>query len=296
MISPLYNHLAEQSGVDNGGAIHFLELPPGAGRAYLEDHSMTPLAIAKVLSRDLPGNIELSVKYNRTMGEEKLQTSIWSRGVDDEGIFEASKSFHISKNGALSGQINVADSCQGQKIGRTIMRNQIELAALLGFKDFQISCIESGAYSWAKMGFYLKESERHDLQDMIDHRVGSIVDVLPGSLLERIEKLRNFKHSHDLSELANLDYDLSATAQQVSKILDKNKDEVGVDEYGWAENFWNFLGAHFEAASARNKPLTLGRALLVDTTWNGKLDLQDSCQMQRIADYAGGFEYLEIKP
>lgn len=258
---------------------------------------LSPHLIYQVLQRDLQGDLTAEMAIYEA-GEE-LNTFLSIAGHhEDEEIFNDLRDYDVKGQTVKPGNLSVSEKWQGQGIGRTVLRNQIELFALNGARFFEITAgNENGASSWAKM-IPLDEDRLPDFEDeLIDTirlRIDLLesLDVLPLDVISDARDYAMFNASSDLKHLAEMDYDVF---EEISSFFDPHNDEITLTR-SQAEQVAVEFGEQIRSASRQGEKLPLSRLLLAGTKWPGKLDLQDPGQMRNVEDYAGSFRYLDITP
>ena len=258
---------------------------------------LSPHLIYQVLQRDLQGDLTAEMAIYKA-GEE-LDTFLSIAGHhEDEEIFNDLRDYDVKGQTVKPGNLSVAEKWQGQGIGRTALRNQIELFALNGARFFEITAgNENGASSWAKM-IPLDEDRLPDFEDELIDTIRlrldllESLDVLPLDVISDARDYAMFNASSDLKHLAEMDYDVF---EEISSFFDPHNDEITLTR-SQAEQVAVEFGEQMRSASRQGEKLPLSRLLLAGTKWPGKLDLQDPGQMRNVEDYAGSFRYLDITP
>lgn len=238
---------------------------------------LDPHLAAAILLRDLSAGTSLSLILRPDAFETPLALGLFG-DVTDQRIFR------LRAGVALSGDLAVP-RLRGTGLGRAALRNQIEFAHALGLHRFSIIAGNtSGGYTWARMGF---DPNRNDpshpwtLTEHLRRRFDLVAPVLTAPERASVAPYLDLRDGNDLRAIASNTVDITA---RLPALLDAGGDHAEILP----------LRASFHDAARRATPLTLGKALLLRTTWSGLLDLQNPAQMARTGAYCGGWKYLAV--
>ncbi len=221
-----------------------------------------------MIRRDMPPGIEAQItltpdgKGTLTIGTYPPET------ISDKRTFDC----HSGTIG--QGMMISTHKERDHGLGRKLMRNEIELFYLSGFKKFEIHAASSaGAYTWARFGFL---PTSYNFASKLLTRYGEIAPLLP---LRQRKKLFNAVHERDVWALADMREDIG---QRLATTFNKYADETPYTN---------------EIVSSANagRPVALGKAMLAGLVWDGVLDFDNKTQMQRADAYVGGMNLARVK-
>ena len=156
----------------------------------------------------------------------------------------------INPDYAYHGYLSVRPNARGTGAVPGMLSNQVDLYQKMGLKNVQLNAnIDVGSYAWAKYGFVPKTP-----QDW-------------SSLSSRIQRdWQQMKPDMDPDQ-----------ADHVDRIL------ADPDPHA----IWDLADAPYKAPKGfqRDDSTTVGKALLLNQSWPGKLDLNGADSMQRFRDY-----------
>jgi hypothetical protein len=145
-------------------------------------------------------------------------------------------------------------------LGKVLLRGQIDIYQNIGIDRVGLSAGDVGAYAWAKYGWLPQSVEEwRNLKKGIKTRMEAMAQEAPkGQPYGRIDP---------------------EDRRDVLAMLRSNRPSV---IWGVAD-----LTTPTGGENRGGRPLTLGKALLLDQKWRGTLDLNNPRQMRRFDDYVG---------
>lgn len=212
----------------------------------------------------------------------------------------------------LYSKIYVNENAQGMGIGRTAMRNKVEIAATLGFTAFPFEAgLDNGGHVWAKMGGHLdRDQERVPFYKDYEEQLSLC-------LTARLEAARpfigkeNYEKAFTLCQLQRPD-DLVALAQMGGIVVPKSVvDEAcavlprvyyGAIGDGFATDakvkheIKNLSSMFYGPASGETDYVRFPHYMQNETVWSGVFDFADDAQMEYVGNYVGGWRILEQEP
>ena len=153
---------------------------------------------------------------------------------------------------AYHGYLKVAPTARGTGAVPAMLSNQIDLYKKMGLNSVQLSAnIDVGSYAWAKYGFVPKTQGDWDhlrgRTGVGQHWQQMKPNVDPDQV-EHVDRILSDPDPHAIWDLADVPYKAPA---------------------GWG----------------RDENTTIGKALLMNKSWSGKLDLNGADSMARFNDY-----------
>lgn len=274
---------------------------PGAvekTRRWNEFIPLTPTAACKILRRDLPRDMAVSLVIKADgSGDMVFQL---------DGKFRDRAYFNFPQKLLDAGIIRVESGHMGKGYGRTLFRNQIEFFYICGARRFEIlASLENGGYSWARAGFLPDDIDSEDfLDDCLLPALSSaraLAPLLTGREKKTLTKILTLRHREDFWKIADAPIDIGKrltisfniaagghdapmrTQRRAQKLLKALEEHFGADLY-----------AYMKERAAMGESVRIGRLLLTGTSWSGAIDMENPAQMRRFGDYAGGFKYLRL--
>lgn len=247
---------------------------------------LTLKTAAQILTRGVPRGIDIGIRFlEKEDGYPCLDFS-------SSFLFGDKRYFEPSRARVLPGVIKVFEREAG--LGRILMRNEIEFFHACGFRTFDIEAgMGAGGYTWARMGFLPGNVNSSDFEERTREKVRSRFNLLARILTPhekaKIKAVIALRQPTDVWKVADLDSDLAPRLRDVFEERGMFFNQLAEEYYRlkWPET-WEGI----EEAVNKGRKLTLGRMLLAGAFWKGTLDMNDSTQMQRVADYSGGFKYI----
>ena len=137
----------------------------------IQNTSMTAVQAYTVLTKNLPGNVYVTFAESND-ADDKIGMGVdMHADQDGEPLFHYKGFFNSAEEGHLEGDLSVSKDTRGRGLGRSILKNQIELMAITGRKSFSFDAGEdAGGYAWARMGF-LPQKEDLDIFEWFTRRV-----------------------------------------------------------------------------------------------------------------------------
>lgn len=262
----------------------------------LEQAGLSAVQAYHILSRDLAGIKGYSVSLK--LDNHFITTSV----TDSENRPVLTSRKHVNSeaspdvdNGAAG--LSVEDVHRGRGLGRVIVRNQLELDALMGRQKVTIDAGSvNGGYSWARFGFlpvsegdtaYKRQFERDLIARIVAYEdYGLIPDGQAGHFFS----LARLENPENIWELADQTQDV-LPGLSVAFGREANK------SHELRRSFNNIEIFNMDRAVNRTleneQPFSLGKALLLRTQWKGEIDFDNPTQMKRVSDYTGGFAFLK---
>lgn len=265
---------------------HFQAVVHGPGDAFPLDRAEA----AAILGRDLPGAVDVTIDEK---GKGVFNLAV--RTLDKKGdvIVSDKRELDFNDGHVGTGWFVTDEAWQGRGVGRTLMRNEIELAYRCGLRRMDILAgLTNGGYSWARFGF-LPVFANHPAT--LKFKVGLLKDeVSPatGAVLKSVAALDEKKH---LWTLADIDEDIVPALDRIFNGKAAPQTYAFLDEEKKAKTNAGHLHRLDEmrkAAVVEGKPLPFGRTLLSSHAWDGYMDFSDQEQLRRAAAYAGGFQHI----
>lgn len=267
---------------------HFRAVVHDPGDAFPLDRAEA----AAILGRDLPGAVDVSIDENGA-GVFNLAVS----AVDKNGdvIVSDKRTLNFNDGSAGSGWFVTDEAWQGRGVGRTLMRNEIELAYRCGLRKMNILAgLINGGYSWARFGFLPVFASQ---PATLKFKVGLLKDeVSPaaGAILNSVAALDEKKH---LWAVADIDEDIVPALNRIfnGKAAPQTYAFLRAEQRTKANaGHWHRLDDMRQAAVVEGKALPLGRTLLSSHAWDGYMDFSDEEQLRRAAAYSGGFKHIPV--
>jgi hypothetical protein len=258
-------------------------------RAWNKYVPLSPKTAFNILTRDLPPQTELTIKFRDKHGNGLLNIECDDL-ENDTKWFSDSRDFELRWKKADTGCVDVNDFRAGQGTGRILMRNQIEFFHACGVRKFKIlAASRNGGYTWARMGFLPETPDspsfKRGTKDVAGARLEMVRPYLPPETYDRVKALLEFSKKHDMWRVADQDTDLVPLLAPVLAPDEENDDAPLAELRRVYEDAW-------QKAVDTGRSLPLGRALLSGTMWSGALDMDSKRQMKRIARYTGGWKYI----
>jgi GNAT superfamily N-acetyltransferase len=192
--------------------------------------------------------------------EMELRLEFWPEGPRlDELLCKASRSFNTAEQTAHHMSLEIAETLQGQGIGRRLVFSATELYSALGIREVRLIAADIGRYVWAMCGFRPDGNQYQFLAD-------AITDVARTLGYE----LEGFETTDGLWQLY---YDIDEYI---------TRDELA-DRLGEGHAGGGYLGSPEE-------PIRLGKALLLVNrvdTWTGTLTLGQNPGYDQLLLYNG---------
>ena len=184
-------------------------------------------------------------------------------------------------------------------VGRTVIRNAVDLASRLGFQTAYIDAQDfNGGYAWAKCGFKLKaNAEGHDKK--VNDRFIEALSIKAEAMRDYLDRqeckvLEDLYPASRLYEVANMDRDIMSNLQEIWQEYHSLD-----DRYAYISEFINntqrksrtrviseFEGENFfDQMRRENREIKLGQFLLLGMSWIGEIDLSDEEQLKRLDNY-----------
>lgn len=193
--------------------------------------------------------------------------------------------------------LSVEDAHRGRGLGRVMVRNQLELDALMGREKITIDAGSvNGGYSWARFGFlpvsegdtsYKRQFERDLIPRIVAYEDYGLI---PDGQAGRFFSLARLENPEDIWELADQAQDILPRLS-VAFGREANKSHELRRSFNHIEIF-NMDRAVNQTLENR-RSFSLGKALLLRTQWKGEIDFDNPTQMRRVNDYTGGFAFLK---
>lgn len=269
--------------------------------------SYTPQQIHEVLTggygiEDMPISVTLdkSGKFKFSM-------------IEDGAVpFRSKAEFNIgAEPDILSNDIKVNPLAQGQGIGRTWLRNVVELSAGFGFPEFHFAAgLQSGGHVWAKAGAYLdRDLSRSPLFRLEEQSLSQ-------NMLARLElarphlKTSEYGWARALCKLVNKDDIVKIAAmgditiprsviENAKPVLTQFYDSLslrpqeGSAAFRAGEESEKLLRVFDNAVGGLCEQVSLPRYLQAATSWRAVINFADDRQMERVGEYAGGWRTLK---
>jgi len=253
---------------------------------------LSPAHAAKILRRDLPPETVLEMTL-----DDDGQGDILLYAPD---MFNDDGDFDLEEKTLDAGLVRVLDGHKGKGYGRTLFRNQVEFFYNCGVRMFEISAsLDNGGYTWARVGFLPDDVTDDYFQDNVIAPARESLDVLRPLLskaeYKEIEKHLDFKNREDIWHIADTKIDLSKRLKKVFNEAAADTKEVQKLTDSLQYHFHKDVYRYMEQQAASGGAVNIGRLLLTGTQWEGSLDMTSRKQMQRMADYTGGFKYIAFK-
>lgn len=262
-----------------------------AGFGYVTRHSnpsklwnnvipLLPQQFMDVLTQGLPDNPDVTVE-GVGYGYKELRVSI--TGNDDVYYSYCSIDTEYKKI-KIEG---IRTNLKGQGIGRTILRNYIELSSHLNIDQMELkACLDNGGYFWAKAGIPLKRkgaNNNFSLVNSLGFRLKFLAQEMPQNIYNQTVELLKLNDLHDINAIADLSWVIPSN---IIDILQATFENV-VEEVLRIEENQEFF-------RERGLKYTLGQYLLNSANYEACLDFSDAQAMQRIEKYVGGFKTIEL--
>ena len=254
---------------------------------------LTPEQAAGILLNDLPADMKVLVKID-DKGAGSLEFT--SRAFDN-----ADADFDLKKKIRSSGQVQVHDHKTGNRIGMHYMRNQMEFFKACGARRFDIYAARNvGGYAWAKMGLKpdsVRSAEfNNHVRSTVRERYNWIKHILSDIERREVEKLIKISTPADMWKLANCGLDVNKPLHDIfNKASRAAPKENQIDLSGEFNKLYDLdHRRHIEQEVANGRRVTVGKMLLLGTSWQGRIRLDDPTQMKRIGSYVG-WQNIQIK-
>ena len=262
-------------------------------RDMLDNANITPVQAYQILVRDLPGDIR-SGQSGMPVIDLRLQDKIHIQAhQDNQKLFGDSRKF-LDAETVGSGNM-VVNFGQGNGTGRRLMRNEIELFTLMGFKKFEIQAsMGNGAYSWARLGFLPKNDISRDaLSLQLKHRISMLreFNIINNVQADELRTLADLDAPEDIRNIANLRENLFT---RLDPVFRQNTATLTEDWFVGNEQGVTHIIASLNQAGQSGGYFPLARALLTAASWAGELDLTNRSELGHVAEYTGGFKYLDL--
>lgn len=277
------------------------ELSPKSDSSYIKkglalwnkNIPISPRQAAKILTDGLPAESKVEISLDED-GEGSLCFS-------GPGIDHVIASFDFGRLERYEGSMVVFSDQRGKKIGRTILRNQIEFLHTCGIKKFKVhASLSAGGYMWARFGYLPQNINDPDFERVREH-VQSSLKALKNLLKEEeyktLEEYAEFRKKEHMWRVADCRIDmverLAATFNKASNPKLRTKKSLQI-----AKRVGRKLdlsrSEYFQSGIVNRQPVFLGRLLLAGTSWKGFINLDNARQMERVGAYVGGWRYIQV--
>ena len=266
----------------------------------IEQAGMTPGQAYQVITRDLPGSLTTDSESCKSIYVHCTGNLIIKGFHSGNVAFEDYRTFFPDQLNVSCGMMEVFAG-QNAGTGRSLMRNQIEFFALLGYKDMTIQAsLQNGGYSWARFGFALERlpGGKLGISDKSLKKLQKRIDFLARydlADMQTVRELTDIVQSPDrysLNRIAAYRTDIFDNTQScLANMPDSIMAENGLDTMMHGVQGIRSL---INQVAGRGAGLPIGKLLLTGIDWSGYLDFRDSAQMKFVNDYAGGFRYLKF--
>lgn len=231
---------------------------------------------------------------------------------DHDIPFESKAEFDLGTNRDILGnEIKVAPFAQGQGIGRTWLRNIVELSAAFGFKEFHFEAgLGNGGYTWAKAGAHLDRDRSrfplHHLEErFLSETMMARLDVAKPYLdfadygwARALCRLTNKDDIVKIAEMGDITVPRGAVKNALPVLqtffggLAHRPSEANADVR--ARDQATRLGIAFcDAAGGLHDHVSLPRFLQTESIWHAVINLADDRQMEKVGEYTGGWRTLK---
>jgi len=148
---------------------------------------------------------------------------------------------------------SLPESAQGKGLSKGVLSNQMKLWEEIGVERVELNAnINVGGYAWSRYGFKPTQGEWNKLRKSLRDDVAR--SNLTGDEKSILLKVLNSDDPRGIWTVADMS----------RKVTNKDVFVVGLK---------------------KDKPLKIGQRLLMDSNWNGGLDLKDQEQMERFRNY-----------
>lgn len=235
----------------------------------------------KILTRDLPEGVRVSLDFMRGGGKGTLS-------ISGQGIFEM-RTFDMDRKVIHPGMVSTAQQ-KGHGYGRILMRNEIEFFRACGVKRFDINASSTaGGYVWARFGFTPKPEAVIPLLMRLQDNFRALKDILtPQEQAEAQAAIRGEGRPEDVWGISDLRTDIAPRLRDI--FAKANGGDAAArtlcDQLTGIEAIKNAV----EEITYDRRAMPLGRALLAGSHWQGYFDLSDPAQNKRAAENIGGWK------
>ncbi len=303
---------------DFRGLPHFRALYPALSSAL--DHEYIVDAWNRLIPSLYPA--DLYDIFSKAFGEA-LQFDLWFCPPSDpdktqdfeikirslENKYEGSIKFRYGRKDPAGSGFKVEDTTQSNGYGKAYFKAINELSLAMGNKALPfIAAGDNGGYTWAKAGAYINagmmyEEELLGLKRTIKGRLCALRPYVDSEAFHKAYGLARIKTKRDISTLAQIneplpDFFRVDDFSEIGKIRERiqvyyTRNPADRSASFVAQREVARLERAFMIAASQEKPMTLGRALLVKTGWIGLVDFSDKKQMEKIGDYIGGWNTID---
>lgn len=236
---------------------------------FADVFGMTAQQAAGILSRGLPPGIRFALTPVGTRFCLDFNTR---PHIQDEGLLDRDTGMATHDYAFVTG------TSQRCGLGRVLSRNRLEFCRAAGMTRITLRATSSvGGYMWARCGYLpATDQTRAGLRDQLESRM-DLLSSFPGTdaLCARLAPLVMLDRPTDLWRIADLADDMMPVLRA-------------------AETRAHAMLPPWRHCHDHNLPLTLGQAMLLGTSWDGRCDLTDPVQMTRAGAYNGGWKHLNI--
>ena len=272
-----------------------------------EMFSMTPVQLAHILTRDIEGDVSITLIDPGKADDPSIRISMRS-SKDGHSLFSYHSSFVNDENHVSTADITVEDSFKARGLGSKMLRNGIEFRALAGMTSMQFNAGRAnGGYRWARARMIpYKDAQNvfdEKFVDVVEHRIDLLkkcTEICP-MMLEEADDIDLGNDPEDVWVLADLGTDDEGEIEDILPEMEQALEMMRSQGGLLADDFEKEFGDIIRRAgkTSRHNGLTLGQVLLMGTKWFGICDLTDEEQMtevnDRFAETIGGFDYISVE-
>lgn len=259
---------------------------------------ISPESALNTLTRDLP-LCDIDILFPNAKSELSFLFFIRTR----DNTLQDRRRTDLVNMRVMTGRMMV--DTQQRALGRTLMRNEIEFFHAMGAQGMDIFAgMTSGAYAWARFGFLpTTECKNIFLKHALPSRYHAILPFLTKSDKTEIAAAIKLNSPTDIWAISDQRTDVQEAMANalypsayapISLKLRKIFSKVSQSLSGGTDSLLLNKG-HAQDMLLRKAPTTLGQYLLLGGYWSGKLDFDNPQQMNRVSNYVGGFQSINIK-
>ncbi len=241
-----------------------------------EEVKYHPRTISDIFGVPLQTGFDLVVSNPK---DTSLLFDLFSDGKEDK----FARLYDVASKELKNSEVTLTPAQQGKGLGTTFTKLGMDLDIALGLqKQYFMASSEVGGYVWARVGMELDtrnlpaNNEDHEyLSEVILEKLDVLKKHLPPELYDECCQLALLENSDDLCHLANMDFDLKGTfkSKDMPARIQSNMDDLA------------------KFCDERDKPMTLGKVLLLGEYWHGVVDYDNDVQMTRILSHLGELDH-----
>jgi GNAT superfamily N-acetyltransferase len=204
--------------------------------------SLLPLDFAEALCARAPGSA--SFRYGH-ISRKTGSISLALEGADAGRLWLQATVLEVSNTRSLLSDVWVDPKARRRGVGKALLSNLVEMSRMLGISIVRLDARDIGGYHWAAAGFRPLSPSWRDIRDYAIRQIAYL----------SLDPARQAEVTRLLIEAENHPFGIQRIARLRDRVPDPMSDPMA------------------------RELTTLGRAMLVGSSWTGELNLADTDQM-----------------